>query len=251
VCRVLRRIGHRGGVGGDRLRLGGDFGRTGCGGLPRLDLRRALVHVLRVLLDRRGLIADPDQRRQHGEHRADAAGNLLALRIHVLVVEDQENQRQEGNQRDDRAELVLDEETECVGFAGRVLPVGRLPQQAAGNGENRDPDQNADQKRQVALVEFVLAEQDDPVDLATNGNDPSQRGEKPEARGAGLLALRCLPILGNVCCRLVVGHDQVPRFRHVARRRHRTGARRSVIDRTSPASARKRHGRPYLHPYCA
>ena len=160
------------------LRLGGDFGRTGCGGLPRLDLRRARVHVLRVLLDRRGLVADPDQRRQHGEHRADAAGNFLALRIHVLVVEDQENQRQEGNQRDDRAELVLEEEFRRVSLAGRILLVGGFPHQAAGDRENGDPDQQADQQPEMTVIERVPIEQDDPGNLAADRNDPGDRSEQ-------------------------------------------------------------------------
>lgn len=231
VRRVLRRRGHRGGVGGDRLRLGGDFGRTGRGRLPRLDLFRAGVHVLRVLLDRWRLVADPDQRRQHGQHGADAAGHLLALRVHVLVIEDQDNQRQEGNQGDDRAELVLDEEPERVGFAGRVLPVGRLPEQAAGDGEDRDADQDADQQRQVALVELVLVEQYDPGDLAANGDDPRKHGEQAQPRGAGLLALRCLPVLGTVYGRLVVGHDQIPRCRHFCGAASKAPGAASLIER--------------------
>ena len=67
------------------------------------------------------------------------------------------------------------------------------------------------------MVELVLVEQDNPGDLAANGNDPRERGEKAEARGSGLLGLRRLPILGNVCGRLVVGHDQAPRYRHFCR----------------------------------
>src|SRR6185437_12993406 len=147
---------------------GGDVGGTGCGRLPRLNLGRALVHVLGVLLDRWGVVADPDQRCDHGQHSTDAAGNLLALRVHVFVGEDQENQREEGNYRDDRTELVLEEEPERVGCAGRIVPVGQLPQQVAGDGENRDPYQNADQQRQVSVVELVLVEQDNPGDLAAN-----------------------------------------------------------------------------------
>jgi hypothetical protein len=38
VFRILRRRGHRGGVRGDLLRLGGDVGGTGCGRLPRFNL---------------------------------------------------------------------------------------------------------------------------------------------------------------------------------------------------------------------
>ena len=79
VFRVLRRRSHRGGVRGDLLRLGGDVRRTGCGRLPRLNLGRARVHVLGVLLDRWGVVADPDQRRDHGQYSAHAAGNLLGL----------------------------------------------------------------------------------------------------------------------------------------------------------------------------
>ena len=41
------------------------------------------------------------------------------------------------------------------------------------------------------MVELVLVEQDNTGDLAANGNDPTERGEKAEARGSGLLGSRC------------------------------------------------------------
>ena len=165
-----------------------------------------------------GLKLDPDQRRDHRQHDADAAGDLLVLRVHVLVHEDQDNQRQEGDQRDDRAELVLEEELGLVGLAGRIVLVGRLPHQAAGDREDRDPDQNADQQRQVAVVELVLVKQDNPGDFAADGDDPRECGENAKARGGGLLALRRTPFLGDVdvlrpaCCRtcsdpLILLHD--------------------------------------------
>ena len=189
------------------MRLGGDLGRTGRRGLPRLDLGRASVHVLGVLLDRRGLVVDPHQRREHGQRGAHAAGDLLALRVQVLVVQNQENQREERDHCDDRAELVLEEEPGLVGFAGRIVLVGGLPQHASGNREDRDPDQEADQQRQVSVVELVPAEQNNSGDLAADGDEPRERGENAESRGGGLLALRRLPILGDVgslrqvCCR--------------------------------------------------
>ena len=95
--------------------------------------------------------------------------------------------------------------------AGIVL-VGRLPHQAAGDREDRDPDQDADQQRQVAVVELVLAEQDDPGDFAADGDDPRERGENAEALGGGLLAVRRAPFLGDVDVfgRLVVGHVRFP-----------------------------------------
>jgi hypothetical protein len=90
--------------------------------------------------------------------------------------------------------------------AGRIIPVGSLPQEVAGNREDRDPDQQADQQRQVPVVELMLEEQNDAGDLAANGNEPRKRGEKAETLGGGLLVLRRLPILRNFCRRLVVGH---------------------------------------------
>ena len=117
--------------------------------------------------------------------------------------------------RDDRAELVLDEELDLVGLAGRIVLVGRLPHQAAGNREDRDPDQEADQQRKVAVVELVLTEQDDPGDLAADGNDPRERGENAKALGGRLLAVRRVPFFGDVDFwrRLVVGHVQIPLYR--------------------------------------
>ena len=50
-------------------------------------------------------------------------------------------QRQEGNHRDDRAKLVLEEELETVFLARRVMLVGILPHQVAGNGKNRNGNQ--------------------------------------------------------------------------------------------------------------
>ena len=128
------------------------------------------------------------------------------------------------------------------------------------------PSQNADQQRQVSVVELVLVEQDNPGDLAANGNDPRERGEKAEARGSGLLALCCLPILGNVCGRLLVGHDQVPRYRHSCgaasnRKANPPGAASLNELSSSPALATRRMlapRRPYpqfidhiSHSYCA
>ncbi len=136
------------------------------------DLRRAAVHVLGILLDRRRIEVDPDQGRRGGQDHPDAAGDLLVLRIHVLVHEDQDDQRQEGEHGDDRAKLVLNEEFDWLGLARRVVLVGRLPHQAAGNREDGDHDQQADQKRQVSVVELVLTEQDDPGDFGADGNDP-------------------------------------------------------------------------------
>jgi hypothetical protein len=49
------------------------------------------------------------------------------------------------------------------------------------------------------MVELVLEEQVDSGDLAADGDDPAEHGEKAEARRGGLLVLRCLPIPGNVC----------------------------------------------------
>ena len=59
-------------------------------------------------------------------------------------------------------------------------------------------DQNADQQRQVAVIELVLAKQDDPGDFAADGDDPRDRGENAKARGGGLLAVRRTPFLGDV-----------------------------------------------------
>ena len=61
------------------------------------------------------------------------------------------------------------------------------------------------------MVELVLAEQDDPGDLAADGDDPRDRGENAKARRGGLLALRRTPFLGDVglCGWLIVGHVQV------------------------------------------
>lgn len=120
---------------------------------------------------------DPHDRREHGQRGAEAAGNLLGLRIHVFVGEDQENQREEGNQRDDGAKLVLEEETRPIGCTGGIVPVGRFPQQVAGDCENRDADQKADDQRQVSLVELVLAKENNAVDLTANGHYPRQCGE--------------------------------------------------------------------------
>ena len=55
--------------------------------------------------------------------------------------------------------------------AGIVL-VGRLPHQAAGNRKDGNRNQEADQQREVAMIELVLAEQDDPGDFGADRNDP-------------------------------------------------------------------------------
>src|SRR5690348_5362356 len=177
-----------------------------------LDLCRALVHVLRVLLDRRRVVAHTDQHGDHGQDRTEAASNLLVLRIHVLVHEDQDHQGHKGDQRDDRPELVLDEELERFGPAGRIVPVGRLPQQAAGNREDRDPDQDADQQRKVSVVERVPVEQDDRDGLAGDGDHPREHGENAKAPGGRLLALRGTPRLGDVGFFgwLIDGHVHTP-----------------------------------------
>ena len=72
----------------------------------------------------------------------------------------------------------------------------------------------------VSVVELVLAEQNDPGDLAADGNDPRERGENAKALGGGLLAVRRTPFLGDVdlCGRLVVGHVQIPHIDTSARR---------------------------------
>ena len=73
-------------------------------------------------------------------------------------------------------------------------------------------DQEADQQRQVAMVELVLAEHDDPGDFGADGDDPRDRRENAKARGGGLLAVRRTPFLGDVDLfgRLVVGHVRSP-----------------------------------------
>ncbi|MEI9916616.1 MAG: hypothetical protein WDN29_13400 [Methylovirgula sp.] len=58
------------------------------------------------------------------------------------------------------------------------------------------------------MVELVLVQQVDSGDLAANGDDPAEQGEKAEARRGRLLTLRCLPIPGNVRIRLLIAHDQ-------------------------------------------
>jgi hypothetical protein len=88
-----------------------------------------------------------------------------------------------GYERDDRAELVLKEESSLVRCARRIVPVGSLPQQVAGDCEDSDPDRDIDQQRQISLVELMPVEQNNSGDLAANGNDPTERGEKAEARG--------------------------------------------------------------------
>jgi hypothetical protein len=50
--------------------------------------------------------------------------------------------------------------------------VGRLPHQIAGDREDRDPGQQADQQRKVPVVELVLVEHDHAGDLASDGDDP-------------------------------------------------------------------------------
>ena len=208
VGRALGCIGHDLAVAGNVLRLAGDLGRAGGGRLAAFDLRRALVHVLRVLLGRRRFEVDPDHGREQREGNAHAAGDLLVLGVHVLVEEDQREQRQERDHGDDRAELVLDEETEAVGAARRIVAIGGLPHQTAADREHRDHHQQPDQQRQVALIELVLLEHHDPGDLGADRHHPGQRCVNAQAFRCALLALRCSPGLGDVywCNRFVVGH---------------------------------------------
>src|SRR5205085_4370544 len=83
-----------------------------------------------------------------------------------------------------------------------------------------DPGQDADQQRKISVVELVLAEQNDPGDLAADGDDPRDRREQAKPRGGGLLTVRRSPFLGDVGVwgRLVVGHIHILHSETCARR---------------------------------
>jgi hypothetical protein len=68
---------------------------------------------------------------------------LLVLRVHVLVHEDQDDEREEGDHRDDRAELILNEEPRRI-----VLTADRAcwrPSTSGCRQLNSDDHQKSDQ----------------------------------------------------------------------------------------------------------
>jgi hypothetical protein len=61
--------------------------------------------------------------------------------------------------------------------------VGRLPHQIAGDREDRDDHQKADQQRKVTMVELVLAKHDDAGDLGPDCDYPCNRGKQSKPGG--------------------------------------------------------------------
>jgi hypothetical protein len=92
------------------------------------------------------------------------------------------------------------------------VPVRRLPHLAAGDCEDGDPDQDADQERQVSVIEPALAKEDNARDLAADCDDPREDGKYAKTFGGSFLTVRSSPFLGHVNfrSRLVLWHVQIP-----------------------------------------
>ena len=93
----------------DVLRLFGNGRGAGRCLYFRFNLRRAFIHVLRILLDRGGFEINANRRGQKREADAYSACNLFIFGVHILIEEDERQQGQEGDNCNNRAELVLDE----------------------------------------------------------------------------------------------------------------------------------------------
>ena len=206
---AFRRFGNSLRIFGNRLGLFSNLGRTSGGWLLRLNLRRASVHVFGILLGRGRFEIDADDCREHRQSNADAAGDLLILWVDILVEKDQSEQRQECNNCDNRAQLVLHKETETIGTACRIMLVCGFPHQAAGNRKHRDTNQYADQQREVSVVKRPFFKEDDAGDFGANGHNPRQARKDTKVCRFTLLALRRCPRFCDVYCsgRIVLGHD--------------------------------------------
>ena len=166
---------------------------------------------------RRGSSSPLDRRGDHGQHGARRRRQLLVLRIHSLSMKIRTIEREEGDQRDDRAELVLEEELwPCRTPEAGSCFVGRLPQQACRQSAKiAMPDQDADQQRQVSRGRTCA----DGAGRSRRPRPPmaihhGERGDKCGGGGGGGLLARAsrhcsfrarLP-LRSACC----GHVQNP-----------------------------------------
>lgn len=107
----------------------------------------------------------------------NGADNSFLLSAEVLIREDQDDQRQEGDNADDQAQLILDEEAGFILFGCWIQAVGLFSEHISDDSKDQCTDNESDQP---AHFYRWFPEDHDGPDLNADRSDPGEDGNHAE-----------------------------------------------------------------------